>query len=186
MKKILVILFIILCFNGCAYTSYFDDAFEDIPNFHEVNAKVFRGGRPSEDGLRQLKTMGIKTVISLRGDDTYTYMEEHLCRQYGLGFTSIPLSIYKQPNDSQVVKFLEIITDEKKQPVFVHCESGRDRTGAMIAVYRVIVEGWDIKEAYHESKKLGFWPYRGDAELKKFILQLNDKPQYFTAAEKNP
>ncbi|MCD6402534.1 hypothetical protein J7L36_01625 [bacterium] len=54
-------------------------------------------------------------------------------------FYNIPLSVYKKPTDKQVIKFLKIVLDKKNQPVFLHCESERERTGAFVAVYRVIV-----------------------------------------------
>jgi protein tyrosine/serine phosphatase len=185
-KRFIFLFIICMLLNGCAYSSYITEPFSNIPNFHQVNSQIYRGGRPSEDGLRQLKEMGIKTIISLRSDDSLTYVEKHLARQYGLEFISIPLSIYQKPTDEQVLKFLEIVIDKEKQPIFIHCESGRDRTGVMIAVYRVVVEGRSIKESYKEAKSYGFWPYRGRAELKKFIHQLKDKPQYFEAVGRKP
>jgi protein tyrosine/serine phosphatase len=46
-----------------------------------------------------------------------------------------------------VVKFLQIVTDPEKVPVFVHCQHGADRTGVMAASYRIIVQGWSKDQA---------------------------------------
>lgn len=46
-------------------------------------------------------------------------------------------------------------TDPVSGPVYVHCDGGRHRTGAMIAVYRMAIEGWDIQRAYREMRQYG-------------------------------
>ncbi len=171
----------ILC--GCAYLGYLKDPFVDIPNFYQVDEILYRGGQPNQEGWNKLKSLGIKTVISLRGKDGESLQEEELVKSLGMQFYNLPMSVYKRPTDKQVIAFLEIILTKDNQPVFVHCSSGRDRTGAMIAMYRVLVSGLTIKQAYNEAKRFGFWPYRGDAELKNFIHQLKDKKIYFETVE---
>ena len=41
------------------------------------------------------------------------------------------------PEEKEVVRFLQIVTDPLRQPAFVHCKHGADRTGMMCAIYRV-------------------------------------------------
>ncbi len=171
----------IIC--GCAYVSYIKDPFVDIPNFYRVNDDLYRGGHPTEKGIKELKSLGVKTVLSLEENSDKLTEEKHIVLESGIDFYNIPLSIYKRPGDKQVIRFLEIVLNKDKQPVFIHCSNGRDRTGTMIAMYRVVVEGLSIKNAYKEAKQYGFWPYRGDAELKNFIHQLKDKIIYFKKAK---
>ena len=178
MRKIII--FIGLMFiGGCAYLGYLKDPFTDIPNFHQVNGNIYRGGQPKLLGLERLESLGIKTIVSLRGHNDTLLKEQKSASNLGMNFYNIPLSVYKRPDDEQVLTFLEIILDTKNQPIFIHCGSGRDRTGAMIALYRVVVQRWGPKEAYKEAKHLGFWPYYGKNELKIFIHQLKDKKLYF-------
>lgn len=169
----------LLFLSGCAYLGYIKDPFVDIPNFYKVDEILYRGGQPNQEGLKKLKSLGIKTVISLREEDKQMLREKELIEALGMKFSNLPLSVYRRPSDEQVISFLENALDQDNQPVFVHCNSGRDRAGAMVALYRVVVSGWTIKEAYKEAKRLGFWPYKGEAELKKFIHQIKDKKIYF-------
>ncbi len=180
-KIVLVSFWFLTGSTGCAYLGYLKDPFVDIPNFHKVDESLYRGGKPNKDGWMRLKELGVKTVIDLCGKDENIIKEKELVSKLGMDFVNIPLSVYKKPTDEQVLRFLDIVTDKQRQPVFVHCDSGRDRTGAIIAMYRVVVCGWTIKEAYNEAKSLGFWPYHGNAELKRFIHQLKDKKLYFEA-----
>lgn len=178
--KVKLIILSVFFFSGCAYLGYIGDSFSDIPNFYQVDDLLFRGGQPNQIGIERLKSLGIKTIISLRGENEELQLEKERVENLGMNFHNLPMSIYKRPSDPQVLKFLEIILNRDNQPVFVHCESGRDRTGAMTALYRVVVCGWSIKKAYKEAKKFGFWPYRGKIpELKNFIHQLKDKKIYF-------
>ena len=181
MKKI-ILGFSLFFICGCAYLGYLKDPFVDIPNFYQVDDILYRGGQPSQEGLNKLVSLGIKTVISLRGANEEQLQEIKLVKVLGMNFYNLPMSIYERPSDDQVLTFLEIVLTKDNQPVFLHCTSGRDRTGAMVAMYRVLVSGLTIKQAYKEAKRLGFWPYRGEAELKNFIHQLKDKRIYFEKA----
>lgn len=47
-------------------------------------------------------------------------------------------------------------------PVFVHCRRGTDRTGALVAIYRIARNGWDTARALKEANERGMRPwYRG-------------------------
>ena len=110
MRKILAFLFIISMLSGCAYNPHMDDAFSDIPNFQQVDDQIYRGGRPSARGVRQLKEREIKTVLSLRSDDSLTFAEKHLARQCGLEFINI-LPKYK----TAIGKFVSA-HEKRKEP----------------------------------------------------------------------
>ncbi len=58
--------------------------------------------------------------------------------------------------DDDVLRFLRIVTDPARTPAFVHCNYGADRTGAMSAIYRVVVQGWPKDKAIHEMTQGGF------------------------------
>lgn len=178
MKRV-ILLIVLFSLWGCAYFSYFGNQSLDIPNFYKIDDCLLRGGQPKEKGFNSLKSMGVKTILSLRGQNEELLREKELAQNLGMNFYNIPMSVYKQPSNEQITEFLGIVSDKSNLPVFVHCESGRDRTGAIVALYRVAIYGWGPKEAYKEAKKFGFWPYKGDAELKKFIHQLKDKRKYF-------
>jgi len=184
MYKRALSLLLLFLLPGCAYLGYLKDPFTDIPAFARVNDSLFRGGQPRDTGWEKLSAIGIKTVINLRGDNPGIAHESKRAVTLGMRFVHIPMSVFDYPSDEQVLQFLEAILTAENQPVFVHCDSGRDRTGAMIAMYRVVVEGWTIKQAYREARQTGFWPYHGrEAHLKAFVHQLKDKQIYFDKAK---
>jgi len=163
---------------GCATSSSssrFPSQSASIQNFQSVSPGLYRGAQPTEAGLKSLKELGIKTIVSLRIPPQVVAWETGMADQLDMDFVSLPLSNYDSPSERQLREFLKIVTDPTRQPVFVHCRKGSLRTGAMIAGYRVIQEGWTVKQAYAEAKRFGFdnqspW----FLPLKWFIFDLSD------------
>jgi tyrosine-protein phosphatase SIW14 len=128
---------------------------EVLPNFHKVNEQLYRGAQPLKGGMKELAALGIKTVINLRGEDERTRAEEAEAREAGLRYFSVPLPGLGRPSHEQVNRVLAIINDSQNWPVFVHCHHGEDRTGTIIAVYRISHDGWSAEEARAEAKRYG-------------------------------
>lgn len=146
-----------------------DSSFSNLPNFHRVNDQIYAGGRPSMEGIRLLKDKEVKTILSLRPDDNLTFAERHLAKQYDLEFLNITVSTCKKPTEEQLSEFLKIVTDENKQPVYVHCDEGKEQTITMLAAYHILVEGWSAEKAFEEIREAGFPSHLPRGELKKFI-----------------
>jgi tyrosine-protein phosphatase SIW14 len=129
---------------------------KDLPNFYPVNQKFYRGAQPSGTGVRELAQMGVKTIIDLRSNDARALAEASEARAAGINFINYPLSNWFEPKDAQVEKILDLINAPENQPVFVHCQRGADRTGTIVAVYRITHDNWTAKQANDEAKKFGF------------------------------
>jgi tyrosine-protein phosphatase SIW14 len=133
--------------------------YKELPNFHRVNATLYRGAQPKEGGFQKLASLGIKTVINLRDADENSKLEEQEVRAAGLRYFNIPFDGLGRPSDEKVERALAIINAPENQPVFVHCKRGADRTGTVIACYRISHDGWTSEQAKDEAKRygLGFW-----------------------------
>lgn len=131
----------------------------DLPNFHKVHENFYRGGQPSEEGIRQIARMGIKTVINFRDPDGKVRREKQLAEENGMRFFNPHLSNWFASRDEAINNILEIIQNPANQPVFIHCKRGADRTGTVVAAYRMKFENWTDKEANREAKEfgLGWW-----------------------------
>lgn len=131
----------------------------DLPNFHQVHPYLYRGGEPSEVGLKKLSDRGIKTIIDLRAKGARTSKEKALAQTLGMDYINLPMSD-KAPTQSQVETFLAAVKEgrEKDRPVFLHCAHGSDRTGCLIGIYRVSEDGYTYKEAYKEMRRYYFGP----------------------------
>jgi len=136
--------------------------FEDIEikNFRKVHDWLYRGAQPSEAALGQLKEFGINTIISFRWTLSVILQEKVIVQKLGMNLYNIPLSYWALPNRKEIERFLEIMDNEKNRPIFVHCQHGCDRTGMLIAIYRIAREGWTVDEAYNEMRACGFHKIR--------------------------
>lgn len=139
-----------------------------LPNFHKVNDSLFRGGQPKSGGLELLRQMGIKSVVNLRDDDHHAEDERTAVEKAGLRYFNIPMGRWNRPDDTDIEQVLSIIDNPDNQPVFVHCAHGADRTGAVIAIYRISHEGWTSEQAKEEAKRYGLKPWQRG--IKDYIL----------------
>jgi protein tyrosine phosphatase (PTP) superfamily phosphohydrolase (DUF442 family) len=139
-----------------------------IPNFHQVNAHLYRGAQPSEEGFKGLAKIGVKTIVDLRMPDEHsTSAEEAIVKAAGMRYVNVPMQGVVTPSEASIRKVLALMTSESDGPVFVHCKRGADRTGTVIAVYRMAHDHWGNSQAAHEAKALGMrWTQVG---LKHYI-----------------
>ena len=138
-------------------------------NFGQVGPALYRGAEPDEACLAHLRSIGVRTVVNLRDDDEDTARERKLAEALGMRFTNVPMSGFRRPDEEEVRRALEAIGATENQPVFVHCKRGRDRTGVVVAAWRMSREGWSLDQAYEEAKRfrLAWWQLR----MKDFIRE---------------
>ena len=147
--------------------------YEELPNFHQVSAHLYRGAQPRPGGLRRLAALGVRTVVNLRAADENSHAEEQEARAAGLQYFNVQLPPYARPDDAQIERALALIDAPENRPVFVHCKHGEDRTGTVVAAYRISREGWTYKRAAEEAEQHGM--SRMQFEMKDFIADYYEK-----------
>ncbi|MBN1972986.1 MAG: dual specificity protein phosphatase family protein [Sedimentisphaerales bacterium] len=139
-----------------------------VPNLHKVSDSLYRGAQPTEEGMKELKKMGVKTIINLRS----IHSDRDELKDVDLACEHIKMTTSK-PKSEDIVSFLNIVTDSNNAPVFVHCHYGADRTGTMCAIYRIIVQGWTKEDALEEMTKGGFGFHSIWGNLPNFVRKLD-------------
>ena len=139
-----------------------------VPNLYRVSDTLYRCGQPSQPGMENLKKLGIKTIINLRS----FHSDRDEIGETGLAYEHISMKAW-HPEEADMVRFLKIVTDPQRAPILVHCQRGADRTGTMIAVYRIAVQGWSKAEAMREMTEGGFGFHQTWSNLPKWIQELN-------------
>ena len=151
-----------------------------LPNGGRVNDFLYRGAQPHTAGMRELKKLGITTIVDLRGENaTQRDSERQQAESLGIRFLSIPVSGWDPPSNEQVAQFLSLFRNHPKEKVFVHCRFGDDRTGVFVATYRMAYEGWPATQAMNEMYFFGFngfWHPSMKSFIRDFPARLKSAP----------
>ena len=159
-----------------------DPAFSNINirNFGKMDNRLYRGAQPNESDYKDLKTLGVKTVVDLT-DSPKSY-EKRDVEALGMRYVNIPMSDSSYPKAEQISAFLKLVNDSSTGTMFLHCAGGRHRTGVMGAVYRYNVNHWNFDQVYTEMQDYDFYTKWGHGDLKTFVEDYGQKMASATAA----
>jgi protein tyrosine/serine phosphatase len=144
---------------------------EGIVNFGKVNDNLYRGAQPDALGIGNLKKLGIKTILNLRLTNDVWKAEEAAARANGLLYTNVPMKGFGRPAPEQVARALAVI-GTLPSPVFVHCQHGCDRTGTIIACYRIQHDHWSGESALEEARHYGISMFAWG--MRKYIVEFGN------------
>jgi len=119
-------------------------------NFYRVSDELYRSEQPSASDIPDLKAFGIQTVLSLRHyhRDSSEFESAGLSAlQYKMDAGSVSVS--------DLIAVLRIIRTAPK-PILLHCWQGSDRTGFVVAGYRMVFMNWSTADAIEELRLGGF------------------------------
>lgn len=146
-----------------------------VPNFYKVDNQVYRGAQPTVEGFVNLAKLGVKTVIDLRELGEHSQAgEEAIVKAQGMQYLSIPLKKMGTPAAETMSRILGLLNDSSAGPVFVHCKRGADRTGAVIACYRISHDSWNNAQALSEARDDGMSSFQ--RALKHYVKQFTPIP----------
>ena len=123
-----------------------------LSNVGRVAPGIYRGAQPGPEGYETLRKMGIRTVIDLRTTEN----EQSQVAAAGMKAIALPIAMSRDGLREKVDRVVALMADPANQPVFVHCRHGQDRTGIVVAAYRMKVEGWPLADAEAEMQSFGF------------------------------
>ncbi len=146
-------------------------ASEHVKNFFKVDDNLYRGAQPSAKAMQELAKLGIKSVVNLRS----LHDDKDEAGTLGLKLYHIK-SEASDPEEQEIVQFLKLVADPANRPAFVHCAYGSDRTGLMVAMYRLVFQGWSNDDAYQEMLKGGYgfhtWLYQ---DIQTYVRKVDAK-----------
>jgi len=148
---------------------------DGLPNFKVVNDHVLRGGQPTDEAFHRLAERGVKTVVDLRwiGEHDIPH-EKQIVETNGMRFISVPMHGLSAPTLEQVSKVLSVLEDSNSWPVFIHCRRGADRTGTVLACYRIAHDHWQNQKALEEAKAYGLSSF--ERAMRSFIQHFQPSP----------
>jgi protein tyrosine phosphatase (PTP) superfamily phosphohydrolase (DUF442 family) len=147
------------------------DKSQGLPNFGRVSDSLFRGAQPTAAGIGALHEMGVSVVVNFRNENDEIASEQRQVESAGMKYVSIPWSGSDTPSNRQVAQFLDLVRGNPDAKIFVHCKAGADRTGVMVAAYRIAVEHEAVSQAVAEMHQYHYHWFRLP-QLERYIKSL--------------
>jgi tyrosine-protein phosphatase SIW14 len=142
-----------------------------IRNFGQVNANLYRGAEPSSAGLAELQGRSVRWVIDLRQHSQQTLREQREVENLGMHYVNVPFRPWSAPTPGQIRAVLTLLLNRPDQAIFVHCRRGKDRTGTVIACYRIQHDGWTDARALEEANHYGMSQL--ERAMRSFVLHFS-------------
>lgn len=142
-----------------------------LPNFGVVvPGLIYRSGAPSDKVLEQaVAVYGIRTVLDLRFHEARTFLPLAIEGRCDLMRAALDdLGAVEVPRVEECARLISL---KANQPILVHCAGGRDRTGAVVATFRVLYQHWLPAHANAEAQEFGLW---GDARHRAWADYVRD------------
>lgn len=143
----------------------------EVKNLHRMDEHIYRGKQPGQSDFRELADMGIRTVLDLRGGPIHKPRERKRVESLGMQYVSIRLSGLWEPKDKQIAQVLNVLDDPSKWPIFIHCWRGDDRSGMVLACYRIQHDHWTNQQALEEATHLGLSHF--EILIRRYIRHFN-------------
>ena len=123
---------------------------EGVKNVYRVSPRIITGGQPDgKAGFAELQKLGVKTIVSV----TDAAPDEEAAKMYGMKYVHVPMN-YEGVSPEQREKILGAAT-ETSEPVYIHCNSGRNRGATAAAICLIGVEEKSNEEAIAWMKTRG-------------------------------
>jgi tyrosine-protein phosphatase SIW14 len=139
-----------------------------VRNFGEINQHIYRGGAPSPIALQELRALGVKVILDLRLAGEGSTTESLEVRKLGMKYVNVPMAALSAPTQAQIEHVLPLLFQSESEPVFVHCRRGKDRTGTVLACYRIQHDNWNNRRALEEAKSYGM--SRLERSMQAYVL----------------
>jgi tyrosine-protein phosphatase SIW14 len=152
--------------------------------------QVYRSGQMTAEGFAEaVRELHIRTIINLQDDfpdpdietsflSGHSIKESELCGRLKVKFVAISPDLVSRRQVGQrrpeaIEQFLAVMDDKSNYPVLMHCRAGLNRTGMMVALYRMEYDGWSSQHALQEALYNGFGRTTGTSAndyIKQYVL----------------
>ena len=141
---------------------------QGVGNFYQITDYLYRSEQPTEEGIKNLKKMSIKTVINLRA----FHSDWDKIKKAGLLIEEVNVKPW-HIEDEDIIRVLRIIRKRENGPFLMHCWRGTDRLGLMVAMFRIVEQGWTKDEAIDEMVKGGYGFHEAWSNIIEYVKNVD-------------
>lgn len=119
-------------------------------NCYRVSGELYRCEQPGKQDIANLQSLGVRSLLNLR----HYHTDAKAFEQAGFKLLLQRMEADELTVDNLVAALRQLRAAPK--PVMVHCWHGSDRTGAVVAAYRIVFQDWTPATALDELRHGGF------------------------------
>jgi len=140
----------------------------------QVDKFLYRGPMPGISGLKKLReSKNIDVIIDLKINSNRRKKRlKAKAKELGIKYYNVPINSFIGLTERQEEKIFAVLLRniKHKKNVYVHCLHGVDRTGSIIARYRMKIQGWNFYRAFKEMWDMGHKKhYKMFPNFKKYL-----------------
>ena len=143
-----------------------------VPNLYRVTDTLYRSAQPDSEGFRNLQSLGIRAVLSMR----QTVNDVPLAAETNLTLARVPMKsrYVGEKNGAKVVQAMrDLRAGMQPGPILIHCHHGADRTGVIVALWRILYENWTRQQAIDELIEGGYGFHPIWANIPRYLRRVN-------------
>jgi tyrosine-protein phosphatase SIW14 len=138
-----------------------------LKNLYRVNDTIYRSEQPSRSDFRLLDSLKIRSILNLRAN----YSDAQKVGAFLFVIFDVPMEA-DAFDDAEIIAALRVLRNSPK-PIIVHCMKGSDRTGVVLAMYRVIFQNWSREKAILEMVEGGYGFHQGYTNIPAYIRSVD-------------
>ncbi|KAI3406067.2 SIW14 [Candida oxycetoniae] len=124
-------------------------------NFALVIRSIYRSSFPQPANFSFLKTLKLKSILCLIPEE-YPVLQEQFLASQGIKLFQLGMSGNKEPfvkiSSELITQAIKIVLNSENQPILVHCNRGKHRTGCLVGVLRRL-QNWSKTIIFDEYRK---------------------------------
>ncbi|KAM9918685.1 hypothetical protein OXX59_008486 [Metschnikowia pulcherrima] len=153
-------------------------------NFAPVVNKIYRSSFPQTQNFGFLKKLRLKSVLCLIPEE-YPQAQSEFFEKEGIRLFQLGMSGNKEPfvkiSSELITKAIKIVINPENQPILIHCNRGKHRTGCLVGVLRRL-QGWSLTIIFDEYRKFAAPKER---PMDQQFIELYDETSILEYAEEN-
>ncbi|MBN6074850.1 dual specificity protein phosphatase family protein [Aggregatibacter actinomycetemcomitans] len=140
-------------------------------NLYRIDDNFYRSEQLDRRAEPLLEKLNIKTIVNLRFFDRNN--DKQAFGHKNIKLINTPLLTWTI-NTKEIADILwQIHQHQKDGPVLVHCYHGADRTGLVVAMYRVVYQNWNLNEAKREMQQAPYGYHTLWKNIDNFFTEKN-------------
>lgn len=124
-------------------------------NFSLVTNSIYRSSCPRIENFPFLQQLKLKSILILISEDLPPENNEFIAQNninlFRIGMSGNKEPFVKIPNDL-LTQALEVVLNPENQPILVHCNRGKHRTGCLIGCIRKL-QDWSLTMILEEYRR---------------------------------